>query len=178
MKQRILVLFLSVLLCPLPVRGQSEQALPRLLEEYRAELSLSYEFTANGNTSKGKATLTIQDSCFVLQAGPLSVYNDARECWSVNWNSKEAVVEEAIEFNLQGDSSELLATMGLDPASAEMKYSFGPDGMPSAISAKFADGTSMDVKIRSVKKMAKGDLSFFSFDRSKLSDKWVVTELR
>lgn len=143
------------------------------------ELNLSFELVQGlEHKTRGNAKLVYMGACFVLEGNGFKVINNGSECWSLNMQSKEAVVDKALEVDINSSPEDILSALGVNSRDADIEINRSSDGKPVAISARLNDGSSLGVKVKSSKEIADPDASFFSFDASGLDRKWVITDLR
>lgn len=171
-------LLCALALSVLPVAMSAQENFFRALRENRVEMNLDYEFSQDGQSHRGKAVLTVQDSCFRLESQAMTVYCDGTKSVSVNSSTKEVVVEYAFDFDGDTEPADLLEALGVDTDKSDVNCTYDSFGMLSTIEASLSSGASLSVKVKSIKKHAKGDCSAFAFDYSALGPKWVVTDLR
>lgn len=119
-----------------------------------------------GNGSyDARGSLLLQGNSFVIRWNGYEIWSDGKTAWTIDRDSREAVVE-PFDFDFVQALSE-----------SAMKLS--SDGRkPLSLSYETADGTLLDVKVPSFEYLPEGNLSDFVFDRKTLDASYVVTDLR
>lgn len=150
-----------------------------LFAQQAVELSLSYELSQGmERKTRGSAKLVYQGSCFLLEGTGFRVLNDGTDCWTFNMQSKEAVVDRALSVDITASPEDVLSALGVNSSDADVDFTRSADGLPQTVSARLADGSYIEVRVKSSKRLSSFDASAFSLDPSSLDKKWVITDLR
>lgn len=150
-----------------------------LFARQAVELSLSYEFSQGmERKTRGNAKLVYMGSSFLLEGTGFRVLNDGVDCWTLNMQSKEAVVDKALNVDISATPQDVLSALGVNSRDAEVEFTRSADGLPQTVSAKLADGSYIEVRVKSSRQLTSFDASAFSLDPSSLDKKWVITDLR
>ncbi len=128
-------------------------------------LDVSYSLAMSASSSiKGNALVTVQDNAYVLSGNGIEAYCDGTDVWMVDPKAKEVYIESAAsatESFMPENAAELLAEL--------MKKSEG--------TFLLNDGSEINIKLNSMKKTERMDISSFrpsyEFDAS-----WAVVDLR
>jgi len=134
--------------------------LPAVAQQMAA--SFDFSVSSDGEVSiKAKGSALLQDNCYHVDTQMLEIWCDGETRWVIDKEGKEVVVETA------------------EPVEDIMKMADiqSSGDIPTSASYEMEDGTVLHISIKNYKKTDPVNL-MFSYDTSRLSDKYIVTDLR
>lgn len=179
------------------------------LSDALADSSLSFTYSYEARKGKtyftGSGSACIQGDAYMLCTDGVEVICDGKNLWSVDENTKEAVIETVLQgeyayksnpvllirdANLlfrQVSSSEVafkgerVLEIGLEPVLDTGLLDvclYFKDNVICGASATAGDGTETVLVIKGFRYGQKKDLSYFVFDDKSLDSSWIITDLR
>lgn len=142
--------------------------LPQQLREQLSRCLTQADFTYVTESDvkvEGEGKFSIQDSCYVLELGPVTVYCDGVKRWTVDKDAKEVYIEQA-EGSLEG------AVAGYQ---VEDIHELA-DGAWQVVVRGSGDSR-ITITISRMKLTAKAEAGYFRFSTSSLSGYWNVNDL-
>lgn len=187
--------------------AQNDAVLKSLYQKMSASavsMDYSYVLKSSGFKTVGNGTVTVQDSAYVMNGSGLQICCDGKTVWTVDQDGKEVLIESPAEgaqsymdnpallfvnlsdtFTVDGVKADgSINTYVLSPkVSCGIKtatLSINASGEPVITSAVFAlaDGSGLDIKIKSMTFSDKKPLTSFCFDVSVLDSSWLITDIR
>lgn len=170
--------------------------------------SMQYTYSllpSSGVKLSGEGSVMVQDSAYVMKGNGMELYCDGKTVWIVDTEGKEVMIESPAEgdeayldnpallfvnmdkvFRVDGskrNGSILSYVLSSKVESGVRTASVSIDDSgrtPVMISASFSlsDGSSLDIKIKSMTFSEKKPLTSFFYDISSLNSSWLITDLR
>lgn len=187
--------------------AQNDSVLKSLYQKMAASavsMNYSYVLQSSGFKTVGNGTVTVQDEAYVMNGDGLQIVCDGKTVWVVDQNGKEVMIETPSEgsqsymdnpallfvnlsdtFTVDGvKANGSIDTYVLSPkvpcGIKTATLSINASGEPVITSAVFAlaDGSGLDIKIKSMTFSDKRPLTSFYFDVSVLDSSWLITDIR
>lgn len=173
-----------------------------------SEVTMEYAYTltsGSGVRTIGDGCVSVQGNAYVMKGNGLELYCDGKTVWVIDPEGKEVVIETPAQgeeaymdnpallfvnmdkaFLIDGSKrngstvSYVLSSKvesGIRTAAVTLEDSGEAPVIKSAVFS-LADGSSLDIKIKSMTFSEKKPLTSFFYDISRLDSSWLVTDLR
>ena len=187
--------------------AQNDAVLNSLYDKMAASavsMDYSYVLQSSGFKTVGNGTVTVQGAAYIMNGNGLQINCDGKTVWVVDQEGKEVIIETPSEgaqsymdnpallfvnlsetFNIDGVKSvgtvqtyvlSPKVSCGIKTATLSINNAFSPV-ITGAVFA-LADGSGLDIKIKSMTFSEKKPLTSFYFDVSVLDSSWLITDLR
>lgn len=144
----------------------------------RVRIDFDFVAVSGGKNYPGNGYVTYQDGAFIYRSGAISVYNDTNLMWTVNDSSDEVTLEKGGSDDLFSNPSKMVEMFGFNPKGAVIETTKDADGNLTGFNVVLKNNKSLNLVFTKVKLTPKGPLSDFSYDKSRIPDGYVFTDLR
>ena len=187
--------------------AQNDSVLKSLYQKMAASavsMNYSYVLQSSGFKTVGNGTVTVQDAAYVMNGDGLQIVCDGKTVWVVDQNGKEVMIETPSEgsqsymdnpamlfvnlsdtFSVDGvKANGNICTYVLSPKvscgirTATLSIDTSKEPVMTGAVFALADGSGLDIKIKSMTFSEKKPLTSFYFDVSVLDSSWLITDLR
>ena len=175
------------------------------MAENAAVMDYDYSLTMSGVKTTGEGILTTQDQSYVMQGSGIRIYCDAKMMWVVDEAGKEILIDSVAEGQeaymanpvllftdlfkvfqvgspeISGNIISYVLTPKSDCGIVSGVISLNTAGKSPVFSSgvfKTADGSQLDVKIKSMTFVQKKPLTFYTLDLSGFDSSWMITDIR